>query len=181
MTSGKHTKLKSDMHYVHCTTAAPPQATAMPTVCLARQRSQHQSRQPQFRRPTLSHIVFLCSRKWRQSDTSGLFCSGDQAATAASIAAAVGIDSSKVYSGVKPAGKALLIEQLQHGGKRVAMVGDGVNDAAALAQADVGIAMAGGVDAASEVANIVLLGDRVSTLGMVVQLLLLLCKLTHCW
>ena len=74
----------------------------------------------------------------------------------------MGIHSSKVYSGVKPAGKAQLIEQLQQSGKRVAMVGDGVNDAAALAQADVGIAMAGGVDAASEVANIVLLGDRVS-------------------
>ena len=74
----------------------------------------------------------------------------------------MGIHSSKVYSGVKPAGKAQLIEQLQQSGKRVAMVGDGVNDATALAQADVGIAMAGGVDAASEVANIVLLGDRVS-------------------
>jgi len=74
----------------------------------------------------------------------------------------VGIQSDKVYSSVKPAGKAQLIEKLQQGGRRVAMVGDGVNDAAALAQADVGIAMAGGVDAASEVSNIVLLGDKVS-------------------
>ena len=101
-----------------------------------------------------------------QPDAPSPSCLGDQAATAASIAAAVGIGSSKVYSGVKPAGKAQLIEKLQHGGKRVAMVGDGVNDAAALAQADVGIAMAGGVDAASEVANIVLLGDRVSTVAL---------------
>lgn len=108
--------------------------------------------------------VFLCVPTGLQAvSVSGqVVCTGDQAATASNVATAVGIQSSKVYSGVKPAGKAQLIEKLQKKGRRVAMVGDGVNDAAALAQADVGIAMAGGVDAASEVANIVLLGDRVS-------------------
>ncbi|KAA6429153.1 MAG: p-type ATPase superfamily, partial [Trebouxia sp. A1-2] len=99
-----------------------------------------------------------------------ILLSGDQAATAASVAAAVGIQSDKVYSSVKPAGKAQLIEKLQQGGRRVAMVGDGVNDAAALAQADVGIAMAGGVDAASEVANIVLLGDKIPQVLDAIQL-----------
>ncbi|KAL0050296.1 hypothetical protein WJX82_008307 [Trebouxia sp. C0006] len=99
-----------------------------------------------------------------------ILLSGDQAATAASVAAAVGIQSDKVYSSVKPAGKAQMIEKLQQGGRRVAMVGDGVNDAAALAQADVGIAMAGGVDAASEVANIVLLGDKIPQVLDAIQL-----------
>ena len=90
-----------------------------------------------------------------------LMLSGDAAATAHAVGAAVGLDPKSVFAGVKPAGKAALIERLQAEGRRVAMVGDGVNDAAALAQADVGIAMGGGVDAASEVADVVLLGDRV--------------------
>ena len=109
------------------------------------------------------HTCLACSVQViaTQGQTIVVLCTGDQAATAAAVAAAVGIPSSKVYSGVKPAGKAQLIQKLQREGRRVAMVGDGVNDAAALAQADVGIAMGGGVDAASEVANIVLLGDKV--------------------
>lgn len=90
-----------------------------------------------------------------------LMLSGDQAATAQAVAAAVGLPTENVFAGVKPAGKAAVVEQLQKEGRRVAMVGDGVNDAAALAQANVGIAMGGGVDAASEVADVVLLGDKV--------------------
>jgi Cu2+-exporting ATPase len=90
-----------------------------------------------------------------------LMLSGDQMATAQAVAGAVGLPAENVYAGIKPAGKAAVVEQLQSQGRRVAMVGDGVNDAAALAQADVGIAMGGGVDAASEVADVVLLGDKI--------------------
>lgn len=88
--------------------------------------------------------------------------SGDRPATVEAVAARLGVDVSCVHGGVRPEGKAAFVEQLQKEGRTVAMVGDGVNDAAALAQAHVGIAMGGGVGAASEVASVVLLGDRLS-------------------
>ncbi|KAK9864697.1 hypothetical protein WJX84_012091 [Apatococcus fuscideae] len=99
-----------------------------------------------------------------------LLLSGDREAPAQAVAAAVGIPSDAVHAGVKPAGKAQLVQQLQKQGRCVAMVGDGINDAGALAEATVGIAMGGGVDAAAEVAGIVLLGDRVSQVLDAVQL-----------
>jgi P-type E1-E2 ATPase len=70
------------------------------------------------------------------------------------------VQEDSAWSGMRPEQKAAVIEQLRAGGAVVAMVGDGVNDAPALAAADVGLAMSGGMDAAGEAASVVLLGDR---------------------
>jgi Cu+-exporting ATPase len=83
---------------------------------------------------------------------------GDHERAARDVAAAVGI--SEVIAGVLPAGKVDVIKQLQDAGRVVAMAGDGVNDAAALAQADLGLAMGTGADAAIEASDLTLVrGD----------------------
>lgn len=83
---------------------------------------------------------------------------GDNEAVARRVAADVGIE--RVIAGVLPAEKVTVISDLQSGGRAVAMVGDGVNDAAALAQADLGLAMGTGADAAIEASDITLVrGD----------------------
>jgi len=91
---------------------------------------------------------------------------GDNAAVAGQVAAAVGIPPEDVFAGVLPEGKVEAVRALQAGGATVAMAGDGVNDAAALAQADLGIAMGSGTDVAIEAADLTVMG---SDLGQVAQ------------
>ena len=89
-----------------------------------------------------------------------MLLTGDNAAVAATVAAEVGIEPEKVTAEVLPADKVGVIKGLQAEGKSVAMVGDGVNDAAALAQADLGIAMGTGTDVAIEASDLTLVrGD----------------------
>nr|WTB32801.1 heavy metal translocating P-type ATPase [Streptomyces sp. NBC_00830] len=89
-----------------------------------------------------------------------ILLTGDNRAVAESVAAEVGIDRDDVYAQVMPEEKVDVVKRLQTQGRSVAMVGDGVNDAAALAQADLGLAMGTGTDAAIEAGDLTLVrGD----------------------
>jgi Cu2+-exporting ATPase len=93
---------------------------------------------------------------------------GDAEAVAHSVAAELGID--RVFAGVRPENKASKVEALQRAGRTTAMVGDGVNDAPALAQADVGIAIGAGTDVAIASAGVILAGDDPRAVLSVIEL-----------
>ncbi|WP_077489833.1 heavy metal translocating P-type ATPase [Sinomonas mesophila] len=95
---------------------------------------------------------------------------GDNAAVAARVAAEVGIAPEDVHAGVRPEGKAEAVRRLQASGARVAMAGDGVNDAPALAQADLGIAMGSGTDVAREAAELTVMGDDLGQVATAIEL-----------
>ncbi len=96
-------------------------------------------------------------RRFRELGLDPVLLTGDNEATARTIAADVGIEH--VRADVLPVDKVAVITQLQATGKTVAMVGDGVNDAAALAQSDLGIAMGSGTDVAIEASDLTLVRD----------------------
>ena len=93
---------------------------------------------------------------------------GDADAVARTVAAELGID--RVFAGVRPEDKAAKVKELQQAGKKVAMVGDGVNDAPALAQADVGIAIGAGTDVAIASAGVILASSDPRSVLSVIEL-----------
>ena len=93
---------------------------------------------------------------------------GDAEAVAHTVATDLGID--RVFAGVRPEDKAAKVQELQREGRRVAMVGDGVNDAPALAQADVGLAIGAGTDVAIASAGVILASDDPRSVLSVIEL-----------
>jgi Cu+-exporting ATPase len=104
----------------------------------------------------------------QQSGLRVMMLTGDSAAASAPIANQAGIG--EVEAGLDPAGKLARIRSLQQDGLRVAMVGDGINDAAALAQADAGISMGSGADLAQEAGDVLLLRAQPSSVIVAIDL-----------
>jgi Cu+-exporting ATPase len=104
----------------------------------------------------------------RAMGLSTVMLTGDQEAAARGVAAQLGID--RYLAGVLPQEKASAVGRLQDGGRVVAVVGDGINDAPALARADVGIAMGKGTDVAMESADIVIVGDDLGLVPKALEL-----------
>ncbi|MCB9385678.1 MAG: copper-translocating P-type ATPase [Bryobacterales bacterium] len=104
----------------------------------------------------------------RALDIETVMITGDNEQTARAVAEEVGVEL--VLANVRPEGKADEVSKLQAQGERVAMVGDGVNDAPALAQADLGIAIGAGTDVAIESAGMVLSGERLGAVADAIEL-----------
>ncbi len=114
-------------------------------------------------KPGAAEVVALL----RRGGIGAAMLTGDNAAAARAVAAELGID--EVHADMLPGGKAEVIAAMQAGGRRVAFVGDGINDAPALAQADVGLAIGAGTDVAVETADVVLMSADLHALERAVR------------
>ncbi|NNG40717.1 copper-translocating P-type ATPase [Flexivirga sp. ID2601S] len=109
-------------------------------------------------------------RRMRDLGLRPILLTGDNERVAHTVAGQVGIDAADVYAEVLPADKVDVVTRLQADGRVVAMVGDGVNDAAALAQADLGLAMGTGTDVAIEASDITLVRGDLRVAGDAIRL-----------
>ena len=107
-------------------------------------------------------------KKLKKENIKTYMLTGDNERTARVIAEKLGIDD--VIAEVSPEDKYKKVKELQEQGKKVAMVGDGINDSPALAQADVGMAIGSGTDIAIESADIVLMGKDIETIFTAIRL-----------
>ena len=117
---------------------------------------------------TLKETSASAVRSLRSMGLNVIMLTGDNERTAKTIASSLNID--QVIANVRPDEKEKVIEKLQADGKRVAMVGDGINDAPALAKADVGIAIGSGTDVAKETGGIILIKDDLRDVVKALQL-----------
>src|SRR3989442_1582617 len=117
---------------------------------------------------TLKETSVSAIRSLKSMDINTIMLTGDNERTAKAIASSLNLD--QVISNVRPDEKEKVIEKLQVEGKRVAMVGDGINDAPALAKADIGIAIGSGTDVAKETGGIILIRDDLRDVVKALQL-----------
>lgn len=117
---------------------------------------------------TVKETAAPAVKRLKEMGINVIMLTGDNERTARNVAQAIGI--SEVIAGVLPEGKIEEVKRLQAQGKVVAMVGDGINDAPALAQADIGIAIGGGTDVAKETGGIVLVKNDVRDVATAIDL-----------
>jgi Cu+-exporting ATPase len=123
--------------------------------------------------PTVDEVKPESAGAVRELQDAGLevwLVTGDVARVGRSVALAVGIPAERVMADMLPAGKADAVAALQARGLRVAMVGDGINDAPALARADLGIAIGTGADVAMEASDVTLVGGDPRAVAMAIRL-----------
>src|SRR5699024_9983965 len=130
----------------------------------------HRSAETLARRDTTTDPPTAANAQPQDLGLPPYLLTGDTPGAARAVAREVGIDPEHVFAGVMPEDKVSKVRELQDAGLTVAIVGDGVNDAAALAQADLGLAMGAGTDVAIEASDITLMNSDLRSAAHAIQL-----------